>query len=99
MKNAETQNDQLFILKRKVQKKMTSEEKYITSDLYLTAYLKVKGHKFSVEKVRAKSNFVFECTEIVISDVNDYLSENGSCEPLAYANSIKNLKNYLYNQK
>jgi hypothetical protein len=78
---------------------MSEEMKYITSDLYLTAYLKVKGHKFTVEKIKSKSNFVFNLTEEVVSDVNDYLSENGKCEPLAYTNSIKNLKNYLYNIK
>ena len=78
---------------------MSPIEKYITSDLYLTAYLKVKGHKFIVEKIKSKSNFVFDLSEELISDVNDYLSENGQCEPLAYTNSIKNLKNYLYNKK
>ena len=78
---------------------MSKEMKYITSDLYLTAYLKVKGHKFTVEKIKSKSNFVFNLTEEVVSDVNDYLSENGQCEPLAYTNSIKNIKNYLYNKK
>lgn len=78
---------------------MNEETKYITSDLYLTAYLKVKGHKFEVEKIKSKSNFVFNLSEGVVSDVNDYLSENGQCEPLSYTNSIKNLKNYLYNKK
>jgi hypothetical protein len=78
---------------------MSPIEKYITSDLYLTAYLKVKGHKFIVEKIKSKSSFIFDLTEEVVSDVNDYLSENGQCEPLAYTNSIKNLKNYLYNKK
>lgn len=78
---------------------MTQKQTYTTSDLYLTAYLKVKGHRFSVEKIRNKSNFVFESNDVLLADVNDYLSENGSCEPLKYSNSIKNLKNYLYNQK
>jgi hypothetical protein len=78
---------------------VSEEKKYITSDLYLTAYLKIKGHKFTVEKIKSKSNFVFDLSEEIISDVNDYLSENGQCEPLAYTNSIKNLKNYLYNKK
>jgi hypothetical protein len=78
---------------------MIEETKYITSDLYLTAYLKVKGHKFEVEKIKSKSNFIFDLNEKVVSDVNDYLSENGECEPLSYTNSIKNLKNYLYNKK
>jgi hypothetical protein len=78
---------------------MSEETNYITSDLYLTAYLKVKGHKFTVEKIKSKSNFVFNLSEGVILDVNNYLSENGQCEPLSYTNSIKNLKNYLYNKK
>ena len=78
---------------------MSEEMKYITSDLFLTAYLKIKGHKFTVEKIKSKSNFVFDLNEVVVSDVNDYLSENGQCEPLAYTNSIKNIKNYLYNKK
>lgn len=78
---------------------MNQETKYITSDLYLTAFLKIKGHKFIVEKIKSKSNFIFDLSEGVISDVNDYLSENGLCEPLSYTNSIKNLKNYLYNKK
>ena len=78
---------------------MSEETKYITSDLYLTAYLKIKGHKFTVDKVKSKSSFVFDLNDNLIIDVNDYLSENGQCEPLAYTNSIKNLKNYLYNKK
>jgi hypothetical protein len=78
---------------------MNEEAKYITSDLYLTAYLKVKGHKFSVEKIKSKSNFIFDLNDKIVVDVNDYLSENGQCEPLNYTNAIKNIKNYLYNKK
>ena len=29
---------------------------YVTSDLYLTAYLKTMGYKLKVEKVKTKSN-------------------------------------------
>ena len=78
---------------------MEETNKYTTSDLYLTAYLKVKGHKYKVQKIKSKSNFIFEENESLINDVNDYLSENGSCEPLSYTNSIKNLKNFLYNNR
>jgi hypothetical protein len=78
---------------------MDNPKTYVTSDLYLTAYLKIKGHKYIVEKVKSKSNFVFnECPKL-ISDVNEYLTENGSCEPLTYTNAIKNLKNFLHNNK
>jgi hypothetical protein len=76
---------------------MENEEKYTTSDLYLGAYLKLKGHKMSVEKNRNKAVFVFEKNEEIQKEVNDYLNEKGSCEPLLYTNSIKNLKNLLYN--
>jgi hypothetical protein len=76
---------------------MEQQEKYITSDLYLTAYLKVKGFKFLVEKVKSKSNFIFEKTPEIMITVNEYLTESGSCEPLNYSNSIKNIKNLLYN--
>lgn len=76
---------------------MEQETKYITSDLYLGAYLKLKGFKMVVEKQRSKAIFVFDKTEEIQKEVNDYLNEGGSCEPLLYTNSIKNLKNLLYN--
>jgi hypothetical protein len=76
---------------------MEKDSKYTTSDLYLTAYLKLKGFKMTVEKTKGKATFIFERTEEIMKEVADYLNESGSCEPLLYANSIKNLKNLLYN--
>lgn len=76
---------------------MNQSNNYVTSDLYLSAYLKVKGNKYTVEKNKTKSNFIFNETPELLSNVNEYLTENGSCEPLAYTNAIKNLKNLLYN--
>ena len=73
------------------------EEKYTTSDLYLTAYLKVKGYKFLVEKLKSKASFIFMQSPELLVAVNEYLTEGGSCEPLNYANAIKNIKNLLYN--
>lgn len=70
---------------------------YITSDLYLTSYLKVKGYKFKMDKLKTKSNFVFEKSDELMLVVEEYLTENGSCNPLAFANAIKNVKNLLYN--
>jgi hypothetical protein len=78
---------------------MNNSTTYVTSDLYLTAYLKTKGHKNTIEKLKSKSNFVFTESPELLSDVNDYLTENGNCEPLAYTNAIKNLKNFLHNNK
>jgi hypothetical protein len=72
---------------------------YVTSDLYLTAYLKTKGFNFKVEEKKSKFSFVFESTPDLISNVDEYLSEMGNCKPLAYTNAIKNLKNYLHNKK
>jgi hypothetical protein len=72
-------------------------EDYITSDLYLAAFLKLKGHKLKIEKTKNKVNFKFNKTPELEVMVNDYLMESGSCEPLLYANSVKNLKNLLYN--
>ena len=76
---------------------MEEEKKYTTSDLYLTAYLKVMGYKFLVEKIKSKASFIFIQSPDLLDAVNDYLTESGSCEPLKYANSIKNIKNLLYN--
>jgi hypothetical protein len=75
-----------------------SLETYSTSDLYLTAYLKIKGHRFTVEKSTKKSTFMFNQTPDLLSHVDEYLTETGSCEPLAFTNAIKNLKNLLFNR-
>jgi hypothetical protein len=77
---------------------MNLDNLYSTSDLYLTAYLKIKGHKFTVEKSSKKSTFIFPSSPELLSDVDAYLTETGSCEPLAYTNAIKNLKNLLFNR-
>ncbi len=76
---------------------MEEEKKYTTSDLYLTAYLKMKGFKFLVEKIKTKASFIFEQSPELSSAVNEYLTQSGSCEPLSYVNCIKNIKNLLYN--
>lgn len=78
---------------------MNDKNVYISSDLYLTAYLKTKGFKFTLNKEKTKTKFVFEETQELINYVNEYLTENGVCEPLAYTNAIKNIKNLLYNNK
>ena len=70
---------------------------YTTSDLYLAAFLKLKGYKMSVEKNRNKASFIFEVDDLLNDLIVDYLNGEGNCEPLLYANSIKNLKNLLYN--
>ena len=72
-------------------------DKYLTSDLYLAAYLRTKGFQLEVEKNGKKVTFCFTKSSELNNSVIDYLNENGSCEPLKYANSIKNLKSLIYN--
>ena len=74
-------------------------ENYLTSDLYLAAFLKTKGYKYVVEKLKSKSNFIFELSPELLNYVNDYLTEKGSCDPLAFTNAIKNIKNLLHNNR
>lgn len=78
---------------------MSEVNNYITSDLYLTAFLKSKGHNYSVDKVKNKYNFIFEISDVLFNDINDYLSGTGLCDALSFTNHIKNLKNYLYNNR
>lgn len=70
---------------------------YKTNDLYLAAFLKLNGKKLRVEKVKGKANFTFDESDELLKLVNDYLTEEGNCNPLSYTNSIKNLKNLIYN--
>jgi hypothetical protein len=72
-------------------------ELYKTCDLYLSAYLKLEGNKMGIEKNKNKITFVFEKTEKLELQIMDYLNEKGQCSPLLYTNSIKNLKNLIYN--
>jgi hypothetical protein len=76
---------------------MSETKTYDTSDLYLAAFLKLKGQKFVVEKNKNKVIFKFNESDELNKFVTEYLTESGSCEPLLYTNSIKNLKNLIYN--
>lgn len=76
---------------------MEEINRYVTSDLYLGAYLKLKGYKMLVEKEKNKASFFFDKTNDLQEDVNNYLNGEGECDPLSYTNSIKNLKNLIYN--
>lgn len=78
---------------------MEETTQYITTDLYLAAFLKTKGHIILIEKNGNKFNFIFNSSDEFFVDVNSYLLGNGSCDALSYSNSIKNLKNYLHNNK
>lgn len=77
---------------------INNSDLYSTTDLYLSAYLIVKGHKFSYEKIAKKASFTFKKTQHLDEHVNEYLMGDGSTIPSAYANAIKNLKNLLFNK-
>ena len=70
---------------------------YKTSDMYLAAFLKLNEQKLRVEKNKGKAAFIFDSSAELLELVNTYLTEEGSCNPLLYTNSIKNLKNLIYN--
>jgi hypothetical protein len=74
-----------------------NENVYESSDLYLSSYLILKGESFEFKKTGKKTFFVFTSSEHLDLHVNEYLTGRGSCEPLAYTNAIKNLKNLLFN--
>lgn len=77
---------------------MNSEKPtFETSDLYLTAYLKTQGFKYLVNKNKNKFIFSFDRCEKFDNDLNLYLSEMASINPLLYSNTIKNIKNYIHN--
>ena len=72
-------------------------DRYLTSDLYLAAYLRLKGYTLEVDKNGKKVTFCFPKSDEISISVIEYLNENGNCCPLKYSNSIKNLKNLIYN--
>ena len=74
---------------------MKETKTYKTSDLYLAAFLKLNEQKLRVEKTKGKAAFIFDETEELLKLVNIYLTEEGTCNPLSYTNSIKNLKNLI----
>lgn len=80
-----------------MEEKFSNKDIYITTDLYLTSYLLVKGHKFKFEK-KGKAYFNFPMSDDLDEHVNEYLMGSGSVTPLAYANAVKNLKNLLFNK-
>lgn len=71
---------------------------YITTDLYLTAYLNAKEFDIiSVNTERSKCSFEFEDTKELKKEIINYINKKGSIEPLRLVNSIKNIKVLTYN--
>jgi hypothetical protein len=74
------------------------ENYYLTTDLYLAAFLKTKGFKFKFEK-STKSIFKFTEDPDLLKNIDEYLNGDATCDPLLFTNTIKNIKSLLYNKK
>ena len=68
---------------------------YRTTDLYLSAYLKAKGHKVRCEHGR-KCTFVFLSS--VSPDINDFFND-GMISVTKFKNAIQDLKTLIYNSE
>lgn len=68
-------------------------EMYKTSDLYLSAYLKAKGHRVRCEHGK-KCTFVFLSN--VSHDVNEFFND-GLIGVTLFKNAVQDLKTMLYN--
>ena len=71
---------------------------YDTNDLGLAAYLKVAGVELKVMvRTGKKITFSFKDNPERKSFVDDYFTGKAKVNPLAYKNTIKDLKSYTFN--
>ena len=72
---------------------------YDTNDLGLAAYLKVAGVELKVMvRTGKKITFSFKDNPERKGLVDDYFTGRGKVNPLAYKNTIKDLKSYTFNK-
>jgi len=71
---------------------------YETSDLYLTAYLRAKGYDIKDIKFGSKCKFTFDKSDEMTKDVQNYINEKGSIEPIKLINAIKNIKSLTHSR-
>ena len=70
---------------------------YVTSDLYLSAFLKAKGMKLIDNyKVKGKVKSVFEDREDRKNLIQDYFN-NGSVNVTSFRNALQDLKTIVFN--
>lgn len=73
------------------------EDIYKTSDLYLSAYLKAKGHKIEdIERGVKKCYFIFENSERLMSDRMRFFNE-GLISVTQYKNALQDLRVLIHN--
>jgi hypothetical protein len=70
---------------------------YVTSDLYLTAYLVARGNRLeSFDRVNGKTTFRLIEKDDLSETIREYYADRGLVSGLRLNNSLKNLKNLLY---
>jgi len=70
---------------------------YVTSDLYLTAYLVARGNRLdSFDRVNGKTTFRLIEKDDLLEIIREYYADRGLVSGLRLNNSLKNLKNLLY---
>ena len=78
------------------------KNEYETGDMPLAAYLSYKG--FILEDIKndetreGKKMFVFIRKKSIDTEIRKYQNCKAKVEPIDYWNSLRNLKNRLYNQ-
>ena len=70
-----------------------------TSDLFLTAYLTLKGHiiKDVQTDTGGQATFVVEETPTTRTDMLDFFNRQSTVEPMAYIDQMKVLKSMIRN--
>ena len=64
------------------------------TDLYLVAFLQVKGYKMSKsEKKDRKTTFYFD--DAVNDEITKYFAHQSLVDPLAFTESLRSLKNFV----
>lgn len=78
--------------------KNENTKKYETSDFYIASFLIAKGFKVAwIDKTNSKRYlFIFQDAGDWDSLVDDYLYRRSVVEPQAFANAIKELKQFIY---
>ena len=72
-------------------------EIYKTSDIYLAAYLRAKGHKIKeVERPRGKVYFCFEEDELLKKNKLRFFND-GLISVTKYKNALSDLKTIIHN--
>lgn len=70
-----------------------------TTDFYLTCYLTLKGHPIkSIRKISEnKLEFIFNKTNTLESQKEQFFWNNAQVDPLLFGGQIKKIKNLIYN--